>query len=83
MIVLDTCTAIKCFDFSKAWNTNLYKKCPTRNILWDAKPDSELLGLAKSTAKYLDYRNRINSAPNTIIFNMESDLTDNEFIDIM
>jgi hypothetical protein len=80
MIVLDTCTAIKCFEFSKSWNINLHKKCPTRNILWDEKPNSELLGLAKDKVKYSDYSDRINKGPNTIKFNMETDLTEDEFI---
>lgn len=80
MIVLDTCTAINCFNFSKSWNTNLHKRCPTRSILWDTKPDSELLGLSRNTAKYSDYRDRINNSSNTIKFNMDTDLTEDEFL---
>lgn len=83
MIILDTCTAIKCFDFSKNWNDNLYKKCSSRKILWDKKPDYELYGLAKSTAKYNGYRNRLHKSANILMFDLDKDLSTNEFIDFI
>lgn len=83
MIILDTCTAIKCFDFSKNWNDNLYRKCPSRKIVWDKKPDSELNSLGKNTAKYSGYRNRLHKSSNVVIFDLDKDLSTDEFIDFI
>ena len=83
MIILDTCTAIKCFDFSKNWNDNLYKKCPSKKIIWDKKPDSELFGLAKSTKKYSDYRDRLHKSSNILFFDVDTNFSDTEFIDFL
>lgn len=83
MIILDTCTVIKCFDFSKNWNDNLYKKCPSRKIVWDKKPDLELYGLGKSTAKYNGYRNRLHRSANILMFDIDKDLSSSEFIDFI
>lgn len=83
MIILDTCTAIKCFDFSKNWNDNLYKKCPSKKIVWDKKIDSELYGLAKNTVKYSGYRNRLHKSANILIFDLDKDLSSSEFIDFI
>ncbi len=83
MIILDTCTAIKCFNFSKNWNDNLYKKCSLRKIVWDKKPDLELFGLAKSTKKYSDYRERLHKSANILLFDLDKDLSSDEFIDFI
>lgn len=83
MIILDTCTAINCFELSKVWASNLAKKCTTRNIVWEYNLDLELQGLAKSTKKYIDYRARLLKASNLTNLNIEDDLTDDEYLEYL
>jgi len=79
MIVLDTCTAINCFNISKLWIKNLIKQCPDRTILWETKPDQELYGLQNKNKKFIDFRQKLHDSEHVKIFDIEDDLSDEEY----
>ncbi len=80
MIVLDTCTAINCFDISKPWIKNLVKQCPNKIILWETKPDQELYGLRNKNKKFGDFRTRLHDSEHVQRFDIDDDLSSDEYL---
>lgn len=64
MIVLDTCSAMKCYSLSKNWLDRLKKCCADKKVLWSTTTNYELIGLSTNNKSLEDLIQRLSDAEN-------------------
>jgi len=79
MIVLDTCSAINCYNISSNWLDRLKKCCVNKKILWSTTTQRELKGLSLTYTSLEDLIERLDKANN--VFSIDtSTLSASDFL---